>query len=113
MTAPILAPDHSLITRRSILVGLAANLLCAPAIVRAANLMPVRLGPLLINAAVLGFILPIGAIVLFGRRVIKIRRRGRNGPRPVPDEDAGRTISAIEKLEVAAALECSWLPLPQ
>ena len=42
MTAPILISDHSLITRRSLFVGAAASLLCAPAIVRAANLMPVR-----------------------------------------------------------------------
>jgi hypothetical protein len=42
MTAPIPISGHSLITRRSIFVGAAASLLCAPAIVRAANLMPVR-----------------------------------------------------------------------
>jgi hypothetical protein len=42
MTAPIIVPDHSLITRRSTLIGAAASLLCAPSIVRAANLMPVR-----------------------------------------------------------------------
>jgi hypothetical protein len=42
MTAPILISDHSLITRRSLFIGAAASLLCAPAIVRAANLMPVR-----------------------------------------------------------------------
>ena len=43
MTAPI--PNHhheSLITRRSIFIGAAACLICAPAIVRAASLMPVR-----------------------------------------------------------------------
>src|ERR1700730_3684410 len=42
MIAPIAPPDRTLITRRSIFVGAAASLLCAPAIVRAANLMPVR-----------------------------------------------------------------------
>ena len=42
MTTPIIVPDQSLITRRSILIGAAASLFCAPAIVRAANLMPVR-----------------------------------------------------------------------
>ena len=42
MTAPILATDRDLITRRSILIWGAAMLLCAPAIVRSANLMPVR-----------------------------------------------------------------------
>jgi hypothetical protein len=40
MTAPISNHD-GLITRRSILIG-AGSLLCAPAIVRAASLMPVR-----------------------------------------------------------------------
>jgi hypothetical protein len=43
MTAPISNHD-GLITRRSILVG-AGSLLCAPAIVRAASLMPVRRPP--------------------------------------------------------------------
>jgi hypothetical protein len=42
MTAHIFTPQHGLITRRSILIGAAASLLCAPAIVRATNLMPVR-----------------------------------------------------------------------
>jgi hypothetical protein len=40
-----LIPDNdqrSLITRRSILIGATASLICAPAIVRAANIMPVR-----------------------------------------------------------------------
>jgi hypothetical protein len=43
MTA--ITPDHhhgSLITRRSIFIGAAASLICAPAIVRTASLMPVR-----------------------------------------------------------------------
>ena len=39
--APVLNHD-SLITRRSIFIGAAASLICAPAIVRAASLMPVR-----------------------------------------------------------------------
>ena len=34
--------NHSLVTRRSIFIGAAASLICAPAIVRAASLMPVR-----------------------------------------------------------------------
>jgi hypothetical protein len=43
MTALIPGIDHgSLLTRRSIFIGAAASLLCAPAIVRVANLMPVR-----------------------------------------------------------------------
>jgi hypothetical protein len=41
MTSPISNHD-SLITRRSIFVGSAALLICAPAIVRVTSLMPVR-----------------------------------------------------------------------
>ena len=44
MTAPISNHD-GLITRRSILVGIGASLICAPAIVRATSLMPVRRPP--------------------------------------------------------------------
>jgi hypothetical protein len=43
MTA--LIPNHyhdSLITRRSIFIGAAASLICTPALVRAASLMPIR-----------------------------------------------------------------------
>src|ERR1039458_9076905 len=42
MTAQNPTPQHGLITRRSIFIAGAASLLCAPAIVRATNLMPVR-----------------------------------------------------------------------
>ena len=42
MTAQNPTPEHGLITRRSIFIGAAASLLCAPAIVRATTLMPVR-----------------------------------------------------------------------
>ena len=40
MTAPL--SNHDLIARRSIIISAAASLICAPAIVRAASLMPVR-----------------------------------------------------------------------
>jgi hypothetical protein len=57
MTA--ISPDHhgSLITRRSIFIGAAASLIYAPAIVRAASLMPIR-----------GLILPIEHPLLIGRQ---------------------------------------------
>jgi hypothetical protein len=42
MTAQSFTAHHGLITRRSIFIGAPASLLCAPAIVRATNLMPVR-----------------------------------------------------------------------
>jgi hypothetical protein len=49
MTAPIRNHHRdSLLTRRSVFIGAAASLICAPAIVRAVSLMPVR-----------GLILPI------------------------------------------------------
>ena len=41
MTAPI-SNHEGLVTRRSIFIGAAASLVCAPAIVRAASLMPIR-----------------------------------------------------------------------
>jgi hypothetical protein len=56
MTAPIPIPDRSLITRRSIFIGAAASLLCAPAIVRAANLMPVRRLPFPYGPQYAGFV---------------------------------------------------------
>lgn len=56
MTAPIPIPEHSLITRRSIFIGAAASLLCAPAIVRAANLMPVRRLPFPYGPQYAGFV---------------------------------------------------------
>jgi hypothetical protein len=56
MTAPIPIPDHTLITRRSIFICAAASLLCAPAIVRAANLMPVRRLPFPFGPQYAGFV---------------------------------------------------------
>jgi hypothetical protein len=41
MTAPI-SNHEGLVTRRSVFIGAAASLVCAPAIVRAASLMPIR-----------------------------------------------------------------------
>ena len=41
MTA-LISNHNGLITRRSIFIGAAASLICAPAIVRATSLMPVR-----------------------------------------------------------------------
>ena len=55
MTAPISNPLHGLITRRGIFIG-AASLLCAPAIVRAANLMPVRRLPFPYGPQYAGFV---------------------------------------------------------
>lgn len=56
MTLPIPVPNRNLITRRSIFVGAAASLLCAPAIVRATNLMPVRRLPFPFGPQYAGFV---------------------------------------------------------
>jgi hypothetical protein len=57
MTTPILVPDQGLITRRSIFIGATASLLCAPAIVRVANLMmPVRRLPFPYGPQYAGFV---------------------------------------------------------
>lgn len=56
MTPPISIPHNGLITRRSIFIGSAASLLCAPAIVRAANLMPVRRLPFPFGPQYAGFV---------------------------------------------------------
>jgi hypothetical protein len=56
MTAPILNHRYGLITRRGIFIGAAASLLCAPAIVRAANLMPVRRLPFPYGPQYAGFV---------------------------------------------------------
>jgi hypothetical protein len=56
MTTSILVPDQALVTRRSIFIGAAASLLCAPAIVRAANLMPVRRLPFPFGPQYAGFV---------------------------------------------------------
>ena len=56
MTAPVPIPDYSLITRRSVFMGAAASLLCAPAIVRATNLMPVRRLPFPFGRQYAGFV---------------------------------------------------------
>ena len=57
MTPPISCCDRSLTTRRSIIISaMAASLLCAPAIVRAASLMPVRRLPFPYGPQYAGFL---------------------------------------------------------
>jgi len=57
MTPPISCPDRGIITRRSIMISaMAASLLCAPAIVWAANLMPVRRLPFPYGPQYAGFV---------------------------------------------------------
>jgi hypothetical protein len=57
MTVLILYDDqNSLLTRRSIFIGGAASLLCAPAIMRASNIMPVRRLPFPFGPQYRGFV---------------------------------------------------------
>lgn len=56
MTTPVLVPDQGLITRRSILIGASASLICAPAIVQFRNLMPVRRLPFPFGPQYAGFV---------------------------------------------------------
>ena len=57
MTAQIPDDDHtSFLSRRSIFVGAAASLICTPAIVRVANLMPVRRLPFPYGPQYAGFV---------------------------------------------------------
>ena len=100
MTAPISNHD-GLITRRSIFIGAAASLLCAPAIVRAAGLMPVRSlrGP--IGPQYAGF-----CERLMYQSLERNLRAGRmstvlNG-KIIPEDDAGRMV--------AYARVQGWLP---
>jgi hypothetical protein len=57
MTPPISCPDRGLATRRSIVISaMAASLLCAPAIVRPASLMPARRLPFPYGPQYAGFL---------------------------------------------------------
>ena len=57
MTAVIPDPnDSSVVTRRGILVGAAASLICAPAIVQVTSLMPVRPLPFPFGRQFAGFV---------------------------------------------------------
>ena len=104
MTGPISNNHHdSLITRRSIFIGATASLICTPAIVRAASLMPVRSlrGP--IGPQYAGFVER-----LFFHSLDKDLRTGRmstvlNG-NIVPEAEAGRLV--------AHAQAQGWLPGP-
>jgi hypothetical protein len=100
MTAPISNHD-SLITRRSIFIGAAASLICAPAIVRAISLMPVRRLRGLIGPQYAGF-----CERLIYRSLANNLRKGRmstvlNG-KIIIEEDARRII--------AYARAQGWLP---
>jgi hypothetical protein len=96
--------DHhhdSLITRRSIFIGAAASLICAPAIVRAASLMPVRRLPTPFGPQYAGFVER-----LLYQGLERNLRAGRmnttlNG-KIIPEADARRMV--------VRAQDYGWLP---
>src|SRR6266540_4710762 len=99
-----LAPDQlhdSLITLRSIFIGAAASLICAPAIVRATSLMPVRRLPPPFGPQYAGFVER-----LMYQSLASDLRAGRmsttlNG-KIIPEADARRMV--------ARAQDYGWLP---
>src|SRR5688572_28578266 len=94
-------PHDRLITRRSILVGAAASLRCAPAIVRVANLMPVRRLPPPFGPQYAGFVER-----LMYQSLASNLRTGR-----MTTNLNGRIIpKGVARRMVAHAQDCGWLP---
>ena len=105
MTPPILISDHSLTTRRSLFIGAAASLLCAPAIVRAANLMPVRRLPFPFGPQYAGYVERLFLHALEG----SLQAATRNGRASV--ELYGHTIPIDSaRRRVASAQAHGFLP---
>jgi hypothetical protein len=106
VTAPIPKNDHiSLLARRSILIGAAASLLCAPAIVHATNLMPVRRLPFPYGPQYAGYVdrlflysieSSLKACLRAGRTIVEV------GSHKIPVENAQQTV--------AFAQAHGWLP---
>jgi hypothetical protein len=100
------ATDHRM-TRRSILIGAAASLICAPAIVRAASLMPVRGLPLQLLTP--EFLIPLGHFYrrCFYHTLDSDLRAGR----AMSTVSNGKIISVAEAHGmVARARAQGWLP---
>ena len=103
MMAPI--PNHhndSRITRRSVVIRAAASLICAPAIVRAASLMPVRSLPL-------QFLSPLGEFYrrCFYHNLDFDLRTGRG----MSTVENGKIISVADARRIVAhARAQGWLP---
>ena len=97
VTAPIPKNDHnSLIARRSILIGAAASLFCAPAIVHATNLMPVRRLPFPYGPQYAGYVdrlflhsieSSLKACLRAGRTIVEV------GNHKIPVESAQRKVA--------------------
>jgi hypothetical protein len=96
MTTPILVPDQGLITRRNILIGAAASLICAPAIVHFTNLMPVRRLPFPYGPQYAGFVDRLFLHAIEGSLRAGLRAGLTNvevGSHKIPVESAQRTVA--------------------
>jgi hypothetical protein len=98
-------PYHGRVTRRSIFIGAAASMLCAPAIVRAANLMPVRRLPFPYGPQYAGYVdrlflhsieSSLKECLRAGRTIVEV------GSHKIPVEKAQQTV--------AFAQAHGWLP---
>jgi hypothetical protein len=99
VTAPIPNNDQSgRLARRSIIIGAAASLICAPAIVRAISLMPVRRLPFPFGPQYVGCVdrlflhsieRSLEACLLAGRTIVEV---GDN--HKIPLENAQRTVAS-------------------
>jgi hypothetical protein len=100
------ATDYRM-TRRSILIGAAASLICAPALVRAATLMPVRGSPLqFLNPA---FLNPLGQF--YRRNFYHSLDSDLRAGRAMSTVSNGKIISVAEAHRmVARARAEGWLP---
>jgi hypothetical protein len=97
MTTSVLVPDQAFITRRSILIGVAASLLCAPAIVHATNLMPVRRLPFPYGPQYAGYVdrlflhsieSSLEACLRAGQTIVEV------GNHKIPVDSAQRTVTS-------------------
>jgi hypothetical protein len=103
MTAPIPSHHHhdSLITRRSIFIGAAASLICAPAIVQFTSRMPVRRLPPPFGPQYAGFVERLMYHALDSNLRAGRMNTVLNG-KIIPEADARRLV--------ARAREYGWLP---
>ena len=100
------ATDYRM-TRRNILIGAAASLICAPAIVRAASLMPVRDLPL--QVLNLEFLNPLGQF--YRRNFYHSLDSDLRAGRGMTTVSNGKIISVAEAHRmVARARALGWLP---
>jgi hypothetical protein len=97
--------DDHLITRRSIFIGAAASLICAPAIVRAASLMPVRRLPPPFGPQYAGFVDRLYFHALDG----SLRAALRAGQTSIHFNHTIMPVAKAQRL-VAYAQDYGWLP---